>query len=86
MEKIKRKYFNKKNADLSVQSPSHRYGDRVPKSLFARFFGILWILTGLVLCSFFIATFTSALTASSIKQRESLLGVEVGIEILIFRE
>jgi len=55
------------------------YGDRVPKSLFARFFGILWILAGLVLCSFFIATFTSALTASSIKQRESLLGVEVAV-------
>ena len=72
-------------ADLSVQSPSRRYGDRVPKSLFARFFGILWILAGLVLCSFFIATFTSALTASSIKQRELLLGVEVGWDSFLQR-
>ncbi|XP_078358438.1 uncharacterized protein LOC144643151 [Oculina patagonica] len=55
------------------------YGDRVPKSLLARLFGVLWILTGIVLCSFFTATFTSALTSSSIKQRESLLGVKVAV-------
>ena len=45
----------------------------------ARLFGILWILTGLILCSFFTATFTSALTSSSLNQRSSLLGVKVGI-------
>ncbi|KAJ7336662.1 hypothetical protein OS493_011883 [Desmophyllum pertusum] len=55
------------------------YGDRIPKSLFARLFGIIWILTGLVLCSYFTATFTSALTSSSIKQRQSLLGVKVAV-------
>ncbi|XP_022782916.1 uncharacterized protein LOC111323754 [Stylophora pistillata] len=55
------------------------YGDRTPKSYLARFFGILWILIGLVLCSFFTATFTSALTSSSIKQRESFLGVKVAV-------
>ncbi|KAM7434882.1 hypothetical protein ABFA07_015102 [Porites harrisoni] len=55
------------------------YGDRTPKSPTARVFGILWILTGLILCSFFTATFTSALTSSSMLHRKSLLGVKVAV-------
>ncbi|CAH3142278.1 unnamed protein product [Pocillopora meandrina] len=44
------------------------YGNTIPKSYLARLFGILWILIGLVLCSFFTATFTRVLTLSSIKE------------------
>ena len=62
---------------MRVLSLDIRYGDRTPKSPPARLFGILWILTGLILCSFFTATFTSALTSSSMLHRKSLLGVKV---------
>lgn len=66
-------------AKSNVHFSPCRYGDRVPKSLLARLFGILWILSGLLLCSFYTATFTSALTSSSLSHRSSLLGVKVGI-------
>lgn len=49
-----------------------RYGNTIPKSYLARLFGILWILIGLVPCSFFTAInyyyFTRVLTLSSIKE------------------
>ena len=68
---------------MRVLSLDVRYGDRTPKSAPARLFGILWILTGLIFCSFFTATFTSALTSSSMLHRKSLMGVKVST-IIIF--
>ena len=42
-----------------------RYGDKTPRSLIGRLFGVLWILLGLIVITMFAATVTSALTHSS---------------------
>ena len=41
------------------------YGDRSPKSTLGRVFCILWIITGLVIISIFIAMVTASLSAST---------------------
>ncbi|KAL9981438.1 hypothetical protein ACROYT_G010144 [Oculina patagonica] len=40
------------------------YGDKTPKFIFGRVFGVLWILTGLVVIAMFTATATSALSVN----------------------
>ena len=42
-----------------------RYGDRSPKSTLGRVFCILWIITGLVIISIFIAMVTASLAATT---------------------
>ena len=41
-----------------------RYGDKTPKTLCGRAFGIMWILIGVITLSLFTATFTNAMQAS----------------------
>ena len=55
-----------------------RYGDKAPRSFFARVFGIIWILIGLVIISTFTATITTVLTASSLSNEAKLYGTKVG--------
>ena len=43
------------------------YGDKVPKSLVGRLIATIWIFTGVILVSVFIATITSALTVSQLE-------------------
>ena len=43
----------------------YRYGDRSPKSTLGRVFCILWIITGLVIISIFIAMVTASLAATT---------------------
>ena len=54
------------------------YGDKAPRSFFARIFGILWILIGLVIISTFTATITTVLTATSLTNEAKLYGTKVG--------
>ncbi|KAL9955906.1 hypothetical protein ACROYT_G037305 [Oculina patagonica] len=42
------------------------YGDRCPKSVSGRLFAIVWILTGICMCSIFTAMLTASLTAISL--------------------
>ena len=42
------------------------YGDRCPKSISGRLFAIVWILTGICMCSIFTAMLTTALTTISL--------------------
>ncbi|KAL9981440.1 hypothetical protein ACROYT_G010146 [Oculina patagonica] len=48
------------------------YGDKTPKFIFGRLFGVLWILTGLVVIAMFTATATSALGINA----NDLIGLE----------
>ena len=41
-----------------------RYGDRAPKSFFARIFCIVWILVGIIIIAIFTAIVTASLSAS----------------------
>ena len=41
-----------------------RYGDKTPKTLCGRAFGIMWILIGAITLSLFTALFTNAMEAS----------------------
>jgi hypothetical protein len=43
-----------------------RYGDKTPKSVFGRVFGVIWILVGLIIIAMFTATATNALTLINI--------------------
>ena len=59
-----------------------RYGDKTPRSLIGRLFGVLWILLGLIVITMFTATVTSALTLSSSPQfSNSLEGQHVSVEL-----
>ncbi|MFA8434969.1 MAG: transporter substrate-binding domain-containing protein [Marinifilaceae bacterium] len=43
------------------------YGDKVPKTFWGRFFATIWMFTGIILISTFIATITSILTVSQLE-------------------
>ena len=58
------------------------YGDKVPKSVVGRLIATIWIFSGVILVSVFIATITSALTVSQLEYAidgpEDLPNVNVG--------
>ncbi|XP_028393402.1 uncharacterized protein LOC114517780 [Dendronephthya gigantea] len=53
------------------------YGDRSPRSFFARAFSFVWIMIGLVIISIFTATVTTSLTAISLSNEIKLYGSDV---------
>ncbi|XP_046859708.1 uncharacterized protein LOC124453054 [Xenia sp. Carnegie-2017] len=53
------------------------YGDRSPRSFFARAFSFVWIMIGLVIISIFTATVTTSLTAISLSNDIKLYGSNV---------
>lgn len=53
------------NITLTRATFLHSYGDRSPKSTLGRVFCILWIITGLVIISIFIAMVTASLAATT---------------------
>lgn len=55
----------------------HRYGDKVPKSVVARIFSVIWIILGLISMSMIMAHITSTLTALSLEQELSLKDLKV---------
>ncbi|XP_013384319.1 uncharacterized protein LOC106154502 isoform X1 [Lingula anatina] len=57
------------------------YGDVVPKSLLAKFFGTIWIMTGIVLVTCFTATLTTSLSADQLANNVpiDLKGAMVGV-------
>lgn len=54
-----------------------RYGDKVPKSVVARIFSVIWIISGLISMSMIMAHITSTLTALSLEQELSLKDLKV---------
>ena len=54
-----------------------RYGDKAPKSLFARLFATVWMVTGIILLSLFTAQVSSRLTAQELKSEDHLSGKKV---------
>ena len=57
--------------------PFARYGDRAPKTIPARIFGIIWTLTGLVIISILIGAIASSLTTVTVEKEIMLYGTEV---------
>ncbi|XP_065060053.1 uncharacterized protein LOC135687428 [Rhopilema esculentum] len=55
------------------------YGDKTPKSLVARFFGIVWITVGISLCGVFTASLTTGMTQSFIDEDLYLSDKRVGV-------
>ena len=55
----------------------HSYGDRTPKSLCGRLFGVLWILTGLIVIAMFTASATSSLTLATVDTDFGIQGQKV---------
>lgn len=54
-----------------------RYGDKAPKSLFARLFATVWMVGGIILLSLFTAQVSSRLTAQELKSEDHLFGKKV---------
>lgn len=55
------------------------YGDRVPKSVLGRLFGVIWILTGMTICSLMTAALTTAIGTVAARQRPSIERGNIGI-------
>ena len=58
-----------------------RYGDRAPKSIPARLFGLFWMFGGIILMSVFTAVLTTALSADT-QQDFVVKGSKVQVELL----
>lgn len=54
-----------------------RYGDKAPKSLFARLFATVWMIAGIILLSMFTAQVSSRLTTQELKSDDHLFGKKV---------
>ena len=54
-----------------------RYGDKTPKSLLARLFAIVWMVSGIILLSMFTAQVSSRLTAQELRSDHHLFGKKV---------
>ena len=52
------------NGVLFICQCIYRYGDKTPKSIAARVFGLVWMFVGIIIMTIFTATLTSALTSS----------------------
>ena len=54
-----------------------RYGDKSPKSFFARLFATVWMITGIILLSMFTAQVSSRLITQEIKSGDHLFNKRV---------
>lgn len=75
-----------------------RYGDKTPKSISGRLFSVVWIITGITVCSILTATLSSALTNVTVsverydvttgKTVSSRLEIICGfyVSVIVFRE
>ncbi|KAK3727823.1 hypothetical protein QZH41_008242, partial [Actinostola sp. cb2023] len=54
------------------------YGDKTPKSICGRLFGVLWILVGLVIIAMFTASTTNALNAGMSYYNSGIQGKRIG--------
>ncbi|XP_068723186.1 uncharacterized protein [Montipora capricornis] len=55
------------------------YGDKSPKSCFARLFATVWMVAGIVLLSMFTAQVSSRLTAQELKSDDHLVDKKIGV-------
>ncbi|CAH3015563.1 unnamed protein product [Porites evermanni] len=55
------------------------YGDKTPRSLLARLFAIVWMVSGIILLSMFTAQVSSRLTAQELRSDHHLFGKKVGV-------
>ena len=53
------------------------YGDKTPRSLLARLFAIVWMVSGIILLSMFTAQVSSRLTAQELRSDHHLFGKKV---------
>ena len=54
-----------------------RYGDKTPKSFISRLFSVIWIMTGITICSLLTATLSSAFTNEQVDYYGVLYGKKV---------
>lgn len=59
-----------------------RYGDKVPRSVAGRLFGVVWINVGLVILAIFMGMITASLFSNSLEQISNLYGMPVNKQLL----
>ena len=57
------------------------YGDKVPRSVGGRLFGVVWINVGLVILAIYMGIVTSSLSSNSLEQRNNIDGMPVSIHL-----
>ncbi|XP_068673371.1 uncharacterized protein [Montipora foliosa] len=55
------------------------YGDKVPRSVSGRLFGVVWINVGLVILAIFMGMITASLSSNSLEQINNLYGMPVSV-------
>ncbi|XP_015770674.1 PREDICTED: uncharacterized protein LOC107349095 isoform X2 [Acropora digitifera] len=55
------------------------YGDKTPKSFISRLFSVIWIMTGITVCSLLTATLSSTLTNEQVDYYGVLSGKKIGV-------
>lgn len=55
------------------------YGDKVPRSILGRLFGVVWINVGLVILAIFMGIITASLSSNSLEQVNNLYGMPVAV-------
>ncbi|XP_022790215.1 uncharacterized protein LOC111329712 isoform X2 [Stylophora pistillata] len=55
------------------------YGDKVPRSIAGRLFGVVWINVGLVILAIFMGMITASLSSNSLEQVNNLYGMPVAV-------
>lgn len=53
------------------------YGDKVPRSVGGRLFGVVWINVGLVILAIYMGIITASLSTNSIEQANNIYGMPV---------
>lgn len=57
------------------------YGDKVPRSVGGRLFGVVWINVGLVILAIYMGIVTSSLSTNSLEQVNNIYGMPVNIHL-----
>lgn len=57
------------------------YGDKVPRSVGSRLFGVVWINVGLVILAIYMGIVTSSLSTNSLEQVNNIYGMPVNIHL-----
>lgn len=59
------------------------YGDKVPRSIGGRLFGVVWINVGLVILAIYMGIVTSSLSSNSLEQVNNIYGMPVSIHAFV---
>lgn len=73
------RYVNRTHVSLTSLYFFLSYGDKVPRSVGGRLFGVVWINVGLVILAIYMGMITASLSSNSLEQVNNIYGMPVTI-------